>query len=158
MYQYTQKDEPLAVDISLHDCRATQMEIDGEDIIFRFEDGFCITPENEANSTGEVLYTGRAQLRIIRPDSFEAHLLHEDTRFGYPPLSVKERITPEQLAEMLNSGDYELEFISEFIGYKSYYYQCWLWFDRKPYHVECQLEARCCELEYSWDMKSEADK
>lgn len=154
MYQYTQKDAHLT--ISLHDCRAARMEIDGKDIIFRFEDGFCVTPENEANPTGKVLYTGRAQLRIVGADCFEVYLFREHKHLGSHSLSVREQLSAEQLARILNSGEYELEFISEYFGYQSCLYQCCLWFDRKPYYLECQLEARCRELEYSWDMKPES--
>lgn len=50
--------------ISLHDCRTDDIQIDGDDLVINFPDGFWITPVSEHINHHTALKTGPSQLRI----------------------------------------------------------------------------------------------
>ena len=62
MWKYTELDAYNT--ISLHDCKATSITMEGSNLIFDFPDGFWITPASKHINHDHPIKTGPAQLCI----------------------------------------------------------------------------------------------
>ena len=145
--------------ISLHDYRATYLAISGNQIEFTFEDGFLVLADNEHNPHKRHRKTDRSSL-LIRDHTLESVYLFRELRlFGNRIITVRKSITLNELAENINSGKWQLEFITEYTSYYTVLYNCEIWFDHRPYHMECQFEMVHGGIEYNWNnFADEKDK
>lgn len=137
--------------IGLHDCRATRLDVSDERLEFAFEDGFIVLPGNEHNPDGRILNTDRASLVISKYDLESVYIFREFHLFRKPVLTIRKKITFSRLADMINSGKWQLEFITEYVGAFTVLYSCEIWSERKPYHRECQIEMVYGSIEYNWN-------
>lgn len=141
--------------ISLHDCRADQLWMEGEDLIVSFPDGFWVTPASHHIDHHTSLKTGSSQLRFIGlgADSVidHAHLYKTTYLFHKPVLCRRITLEAEKLMKLVNDREYSLEFLYEFHRSPSRLYQCCLW--RRNYIMEsdCQLEITAKAIEYRWN-------
>ena len=141
--------------ISLHDCRSDSITINGNDLIFDFPDGFWITPVSAHIDHDRPVKTGAAQLCI--------HGIFEEAPFNaidiYKTIHVLgksilcRRLQPEHtdFLKMFKSGQYELEFITEYHASISSLYQCWIWKKNSGVYAECQFEIIAKNIEYRWN-------
>lgn len=147
---YTHNTSNAYPSVGLHDRRATGLVIYGQRPEFTFDGGFTLTPKTALNPQASCVDTGRAALAFTEAET-EFHIHREHRLFRRTVLTTRKKITLKQLAEKLNSGRWELEFIHEYYGYNSAFYNCCIWQRHKPYHIECQLDVYCEDIEYLWD-------
>ncbi len=142
MYKHYDTDEH----ISLHDCRATKVKYEDGTISFYFLDGFWVWSENGDPT--------------VRTDASEVrfHLESEDETDITIYVFVKKRKHTrrkewelKKLIKIINSGKYELEFLYQYKAYHAQIFECWLWFDEKPYHMECELKMSTDKATYCWN-------
>ncbi|MBE6758892.1 MAG: hypothetical protein E7554_02225 [Ruminococcaceae bacterium] len=137
--------------VSLHDCRATSMHVTDNHIEFIFEDGFLVLADNEHNPHGKVCRSNVASLVIREYDLESIYIFRNFHMFGRRILTVRRSIDLNRLAEMLNSGKRQLEFITTYISDFTVLCTCEIWSDRKPYHRECLFETVYESIEYNWN-------
>lgn len=137
-------------EISLHDCRATHLTVCGDRIEFDFDSGFTLVSGTALNPSGRNADTGRSALVFPKAEA-EFHLHTEHSLFRRNIFTIRRQIPLSLLAEKLKSGSWELEFIHEYYGYHSALFLCCIWQKHKPYHIDCQLELCCKEIEYYWN-------
>ena len=152
MWNYTETD---AYDsISLHDCRTGDIQIDGNDLVVNFPDGFWITPASRHISHDRPLKTGLAQLCFhgfgtdFVMDSIE--LFKTTYLFRKPLICRRIQMETPDFLELINDGKHDLEFLYEFHNCVSSLYRCWLWKKNRGMEAECQLELTARNIEYRW--------
>ena len=134
--------------ISLHDCRATGLTVQGDELVFTFADGFWVYDED---NEGGMIKTETAEVRIVGAADGEVHLFRELRLFRRRICTTRITVPLETLAANLNSGRWELEFLYEYHGGVGVIYQGWLWMKRRPYHRECNLSMGYKKIEYRWN-------
>ena len=116
---------------SLHDCRVTAMEYEDDEVLMRIPDGIM-----NAEYGDDWPNTGSAAVAFtIEDDDFSSLNLfvEEDGK------TVRYEYSLEELAEKINSGEWELEFGYRYEGYMSLFYIVWIWAKEPPYNYEAQL-------------------
>jgi len=151
MYKFSDNNENDS--ISLHDCRATKVEIDNDFLTFKFKEGFFVDEDNVKNYFKSRSYTGEAEVKFKKvyknTDSNISIYIFTDTEEKNK--SIREAVSPAQFSEMLDNGA-ELEFLYSYKGYNSYIFECWLWFNSVPrIHKECVILVSESEITYSWN-------
>ncbi len=152
MWTYTQTDAyPM---ISLHDCIATDIRMDGHDLLLDFPDGFRITPCSPYSTPERPVRTGAAQLcfRGLSADSpIDRIDIYKTTRLFGKPLFCR-RLQPDDTAflKRFNREQYTPEFLSEYHDSPSALYPCCI---RKAdsFYAECQIELTARHIEYRWN-------
>lgn len=153
MWNYTETDAYNS--ISLHDCRTEDIQVDGDNLIINFPDGFWITPVSEHIDHDRPLKTGPSQLYIYglgidcvidAIDLFKTTYL-----FRKPILCRRIRMEPEDFLKLVTDGKHELEFLWEFHRPGNGLYQCWLWKKNHGMEAECQFEITAKNIEYRWN-------
>ena len=141
--------------ISLHDCKANAITMDGSDLIFDFPDGFWITPASKHINHDCPIKTGTAQLcihGIFEEAPFDAIDIYKTTRIFGKAVFCR-RLQPDHLMflNMFQDGKYDLEFITEYHTSVSSLYQCWIWKKNSGVYAECQFELIAKSIEYRWN-------
>lgn len=137
--------------ISLHDCIAEEIRFENGVLSFSFPDGFWITPAHPENETSDAIRTdsSRVDYRIADADADSIGIyVFRQSRFGK---TIREDWLPADFIKAVNRGDYRVEFITRYKGYQSVLYKCWLWFDRKPYHRECEITLQTDGASFNWN-------
>ena len=141
--------------ISLHDCKATSISMEGSDLIFDFPDGFWITPASNHINHDCPIKTGPAQLcvhGIFEEPSFFAIDIYKTIRiFGKPIFCYRLQPDYPMFLRMFQTGKYDLEFITEYHASISSLYQCWIWKKNSGVYAECQFELTAKSIEYRWN-------
>ena len=153
MWKHTELDEYNT--ISLHDCKATSISMEGSDLIFDFPDGFWITPASNHIIHDFPIKTGPAQLcihGIFEEASFFAIDIYKTIRiFGKPIFCYRLQPDYPMFLKMIQTGKYDLEFITEYHASISAIYQCWIWKKNSGVYAECQFELTAKSIEYRWN-------
>ena len=141
--------------ISLHDCRADKIELDGNDLILHFSDGFWITPASSYIDHDTPLKTGPAQVRIHSLGPFPALDsidIHRPIRlFGKELICRRCQPDAEDFLKLVNAPEFELEFINEYRNSVSTLYECWIWRKGRGMFAECQFRTVFKSVEYCWN-------
>ena len=153
MWKYTEID---AYDsISLHDCKADLIVINGNDLVFDFPDGFWITPTSKHIDHDVPLKTGPAQLcfhDVFVDEPFNSIDIFKSTRFfGKTILCRRQQPESSTFLKLFQSQKYELEFITEYHSSITSLYQCWIWKKNSGIDSECQFEIAAKSIEYRWN-------
>lgn len=150
MYKYSHTNEDNS--ISLHDSRAAKISYDNGVLTFTFEDGFYITEKNENNFHKKLCYTGKAEVGFmtLSKDIDQDLTVYIFTETENARRTIRDEIPFAEFAQMLDSG-MKLEFLYTYKGYRSYVFECWLWFDSEPYHKECVIMISADETVYKWN-------
>ena len=153
MWKYTELDAYNT--ISLHDCKANSITMDGSNLIFDFPDGFWITPASSYIDRDCPIKTGSAQLcihGIFEEAPFDAIDIYKMVRIlGKPVLCRRLQPDDSTFLKMFQTGKYELEFITEYHAAISSLYQCWIWKKNSGVYAECQFELTAKSIEYRWN-------
>ena len=138
--------------ISLHDCRAEDVRLEGDKLTIRFPDGFWITPASKHIDHDRPLKTDPAQLCIVGVNSDDTVDLFKTTYLFRKPVFCR-RITMELPAflKLINDGKHQLEFLYEYHRPGKVLYQCWLWKKNHGMEAECQFELSTQRIEYRWN-------
>ena len=144
MYKYSHTNEDNS--ISLHDSRAAKISFDSGVLTFIFEDGFYVSERNLNNFHKKLCYTGRSEVgfKTYSGDIDQDLIVYIFRR------TIRDEISYAEFAQMIDNG-MELEFLYAYKGYRSYVFECWLWFDSEPYHKECVIMISADEAEYKWN-------
>ncbi len=137
--------------ISLHDCRATGLDVSGSRLEFVLEDGFLVLADNEHNPHNQPRKSDKASIVVNNYDLESVYFFRELRFFRRHLLTVRKSIPLKTLADRINSGKWQLEFITEYTTPFTVLYNCEIWSDRKPYHTECQIEMVYGSIEYNWN-------
>ncbi len=149
MYQFIENSDRS---ISLHDCRATAVGLNGNVLSFTFADGICIGKRHPRNTYGKTMMTGQAQVDFILPQddhpesNFTCYVF-----FKKKNKTVRKVFSIEKLARKMREKGHTLEFLYAYKGHDSIIYECVMWRKKKPYSRECQLVITPAGTSYSWN-------
>lgn len=138
--------------ISLHDCRATQMTLEKGVLSLTFPEGIWVTPDHEANPTGNVVRTGEARVEFTIADEEIDGITVYVYRCGRNKKVWREEWEIQSFMDAVNDGSFQLEFLYDYRQNGGAYrlYQCMVWFDTKPYCRECELYLHTEQESYCW--------
>ena len=145
-YEYSSTDKEK---FSLHDCRATSVELTDKQLFFCFSDGIFF--EDYSNDWPN---TGKAAV-VYSIDGGTTFYLFDDK----DGCEIREKYTIEQVAEKINNGEWELEFAYQYEGYHEIFHTGWIWQNHEPWSRECQMFIGTREeVVYKWDSPSDKKK
>ena len=130
------------VGVSLHDCRTDHIEYAGEAVTFRFPKGFYFL-EGDRSAEDRPAQM-RCHIADHDPDGFSASVCRKN-RFG----KVIREDWSQKLIPAINSGRCEFEFVTTYRAYGEILFRGYLWFDKKPYHIACEIELHTDEITYT---------
>lgn len=140
MYQFIENSDKF---ISLHECRATGMQVGDRVISFTFEDGICIGKKHPRNTYGKTLRTDAAQvefnLPVGTPDENVTCYVFFEKKNGK---TIRKKFSMEKLMRKINEKGRPLEFLSAYKGGDTVVYECVLWRKKKQSGRECVLVIR----------------
>ena len=149
-YSSTEKEK-----FSLHDCRATSVEMTDKQLVFCFPDGFFYK-----DYTDDWPNTGKSAVAYsidgeYRTDGGMTFYLFDDR----DDCEIREKYTIEQVAGKINSGEWELEFGYQYEGYQEVFHTGWIWQNHEPWSRECQMFIGPKEaVVYRWDSPTAGKK
>ena len=131
-------------DFSLHDCRATSVELINDRLIFRFPDGiFFFEYSDDWPNTGKA----EVEFRVDSMRGVTFYLFVESDG-----QTIRKECTLEQLIDKINTNEWELEFAYRYDGYEEVLYKCWIWRNHEPWTYECELWVGTKEnTVFRWD-------
>ena len=137
--------------ISLHDCRATYARVEGGDLYFEFDDGFWVVANTEHNLHGNTLRTDKSLLKIENFEISKIYIFKEIRVFRRLVSTRRVWMSVDALVKKINTGKWELEFISEYHSGHEVLFGCWILFESRFYHRECQLFIRYDAMGCFWN-------
>ena len=151
-YLHTDPDGFHGHELTLHDCVAERMDLEGNCIRFYLPDGFWVTRHHSENDTGKVIKTDAAVVNfsVEAPEDISLTVFNRK-RWLWIRRTVVETWDLKDLMTALNSGKCVLEFITQ---YRSYYEQMWHCAIRsgtRPWYRECQVFLPGAEATYCWN-------
>ena len=137
--------------LTLHDCRATRVSLEGGELVFHFPNGFCVGCLHPENPYRKPIMTDAAEVRyhLVRERSYDAYGYVFDHK--KPGKAIRWDYTTEQLMTDINEKGGELEFLYQYLDEDRRIIKCELWFDKKPYHRECELFLHADRVAYLWN-------
>lgn len=147
MYKHCDFDDSY---ISLHDCKAEKMKFENSILSFIFPDGFWISEKHSQNKSDTTVRTNSSQVdfQIIDEeiDGIEIYVFKKIRK-----KIVRVDWEPINFINAVNAGDFRVEFIAQYKSYQSFLFKCWVWFDVKPYHAECEIILHSENATYYWN-------
>ena len=132
--------------ISLHDCHAEKINFNDGILSFAFPDGFWVTQQHNQNNSDTAVRTDSAQVDfpIIDGDvdGIEFYVFKDNSREAWEPI---------EFINAVNGGDFTVEFITPYKSYQSYLFKCWIWFEKAPHHLECEIVLSSENAVYRWN-------
>lgn len=141
--------------ISLHDCRATQITVEENRICMGFADGFWMIQNTAHNPSGETIKTTRSQVVFYldqqNADEAEVAVFRRKQLKG-KKIAVREVRNLAWLIKMVNGQGVQLEFVEAYRQCSDRLYKGYLYAKRPPYWLECELVIpRIEKIEYCWN-------
>ena len=137
--------------ITLHDCEAEAMCFDKGVLSFRFPNGFWVTPQHPQNTGENTVRTDASQVDFElldeEPDNICIYIFQKNRKGTV----IREEWKPEDFINAVNCGEFRVEFITQYKSFQSVLYQCWVWLDKKPYHMECEITLQTEKVAYRWN-------
>lgn len=130
--------------ISLHDCRVTHIKQFQQNIVLIFSEGFWLKADHPENKSGKIIGTDKSQV-TLKQGKFDEILLQNDLN-----QSLFDTISSEQFINKIISSEWEFEIIDESFQDHKVTYSGWVWFEREPFHKDCQITCSFGEVEYCW--------
>ncbi len=148
MYQFTENSDRS---ISLHDCCATAVALNGNELSFTFADGICIGKGHPRNTYGKPVMTGMAQVDFTLPKEDPESNFTCYVFFKKKNKTIRKEFSIEKLERKMREKGHTVEFIYAYKGHDSIVYECVMWRKKKPYSRECQLIITTTGTSYSWN-------
>ena len=133
--------------LSLHDCYSNMINFENNILSFYFENGFWVTPSHNANDSPDVVRTDSSKVEYHIKDEVTVYIFRKNI-FGK---TIRDEWKLEELIRLINNSSFGLEFLYQYKNSDEYLLKCWLHFDKKPYHYECELEMPTSKVEYFWN-------
>lgn len=137
--------------ISLHDCRAGKMNFEQSILSFVFPEGFWVTEQHSENKSGNIVRTDLSQVDFQMIDEEICGVEIYIFKKSKSGKVIREDWEPENFINAVNSGDFEVEFITQYKSFQSYLFKCWIWFEKAPYHYECEIILHAEKSIYRWN-------
>ena len=137
--------------ISLHDCYVTEMLVKDDCITVYFDNGFWIMPEHELSKLTDTVRTDSSRVDFYFDQSVSDEIsvyIFRENIFGK---TIREQWDIQKLTELINTKSFSLEFLYQYKGGYEQLHDCWLHFQKKPYHYECQLRIPVTKVTYCWN-------
>lgn len=136
------------INVSLHDCKATQILLEDRLLSFTFPDGFWVTKKDNVNE--KLFYTdeGQVNFTLLYAADVAVTIYIFTEKNGK---TIREELKIEEFIHQINSNLCSLEFLYSYIGYQTFKFDCWIWFDKEPYHKECELVISAQEMSCQWN-------
>ena len=137
-------------DINIHDCKATDIILNDDQLSFVFRDGFFVMHDHSFDD--EKLHKTDASVMTLHlvpeslADDFTIYVFEEKKK-----KTIRRALSMDALIELLRSQKAELEFLYLYKGYQSYLFQCMLCTDKKPYQHECVLLVQAKGISFHWN-------
>lgn len=137
--------------ITLHDCHAEKMSFDNSILSFTFPDGFWVMDQHPHNKSDHTVRTGLTQVDFQIIDEEIDGITIYIFRKGKTGKAVREEWEPANFMSAVNSGNYRVEFITQYKSYQSFLFKCWVWFNHSPHHAECEIILHSENVAYRWN-------
>lgn len=148
IYQHCDLDDNY---ICLHDCHAEKMAFDDGVLSFIFPEGFWVFPEHPLNHSDNTVRTNSSQadFQILDKeiDGISVYVFQKNRRGKV----IRVDWEPENFINAVNAGDFRVEFLTRFKSYQFYLFKCWVWYDKSPYHLECEILLHSENVSYCWN-------
>ena len=148
MYQHCDFDDSC---ITLHDCRAEKMGFEKGVLSFVFPDGFWVAQQHPQNESNDAVRTDEAQVEFYIIDEEIDGISIYIFRKKSGGKAVREEWETANFINAVNCGDYRVEFITQYKSYQSLLFKCWVWFNKAPYHMECEIVLHTEKAAYRWN-------
>ena len=143
----TDRDE----DISLHDCRATRIEANGNTFSFVFEDGFWVI-NDDSFGDGRLHRSGPSVMEVsLNEDAWsenaEIYVFYKRKR-----KTIRRKMPLDRFVSLIASDRAELEFLYlyESKEFRSYLFDCRLW-QKRALPKECTIRVNANGLTFFWN-------
>ena len=141
MFQYIENKDGK---VSLHDCRTTHISYEKQILSFEFPEGFYIL------NNGEPVCSGEAKM--------ECHIMDGDIdgisiyiyRVNSSGKVIREDWS-DNFILAINDGSFEYEFVTTYRSYEYILFKGYVWFDKEPYSMECEIELHIDGISYMWN-------
>ncbi|MCQ9120408.1 hypothetical protein BKG95_09280 [Rodentibacter pneumotropicus] len=145
--------------ISLHDCVCTSIQVIDNKIYFEFEDGFVVLNTHSDNQSGKHLKSEKSCIVFSHDDPdieyyYDIEMFHHIYFLNKYLFTTRKFIDFSQLYTMINSKEYELEFISldKSISREKYFLEAELIRKRKRKHFPMFIKIiNTHNLQYKWN-------
>lgn len=124
--------------ISLHDCQVTCINEQDNNISLHFTDGYWIIESNSQNPYKKTLSTNDSLLTFMNACCEKVKVDNK-------------QMTWEEFYSKINSSKWKFECITENYTNRKSTYEGWVWFNKKPYHLDCFLEFSYHDVIYNWN-------
>ncbi len=147
MFRYRDTD---GSNISLHDCFARKMTLEGNTLTLSFPEGFWLGPLHPENPLDDPVRAEDGQILFqLLPDSIEFMIIRSYSKiFGLP---LYKQWKPADFMTALNSGKLRLEFLSEYSNGSEVLFQCVLHSIRRPYYADCDINFMIKSIICQWN-------
>ena len=143
--------------LTLHDCIAERAYFENGKLGFEFSDGFWISPKHPESNLSKLVRTDFSKVEYIleNGEDYDVTVFVFKRSSCFKRFSYKKAIriewTVQELVNKINSGKCKLEFLYQYVDYKSRIIECELKFDKKPYHRECVIKISAPKVSYYWN-------
>ena len=114
---------------SLHDCRAKKIILNENSLTFIIPDGIFFDDYSD-----DWPNTWEAEVEYVIDEGVTFYFF-DDKDWN----EIRKKYTIEQVAEKVNSGEWELEFGYQYNGYHEIFHTGWIWQNHEPWSFECQM-------------------
>lgn len=129
--------------VSLHDCRINQMKYENKVLSFYFYDGIYVSDK----TVEEFVRTGKVRMDCHIIDEFIDGIsiyIFDKKSNGK---SIREDWTDNYISA-INDGSFEFEFVTTYKSYQHILFKGYIWFDKKPYCKECEIELHTDKITF----------
>lgn len=129
--------------VSLHDCRINQMKYENKVLSFYFYDGIYVNDK----TVEEFVRTGKVRMDCHIIDEFIDGIsiyIFDKKSNGK---SIREDWTDNYISA-INDGSFEFEFVTTYKSYQHILFKGYIWFDKKPYCKECEIELHTDKITF----------
>lgn len=137
--------------ITLHDCYSKKISLNDDILSFDFENGFWITSGHKHNNLNETVRTDPSRVDFcIRQDDCDEMTIYvfQKKFFGS---TIRKEWSLDKLIDLVNNRGFSIEFLYQYESCNAQIIVCWLHFNKKPYHYECQIKISVSKVIYYWN-------
>lgn len=132
--------------VGLHDCRTNCIQYNNNVMKFEFPEGYYLLNGKEPRQTGKA----EMQCHILDEeiDGISVYI-YRNKSFG----KVIREDWSDNFLSAVNGGTFEFEFVTAYRSYQHILFKGYVWFDKAPYHMECEIELHTDKIFYRWNEK-----
>ena len=135
--------------ILFHDSFITDIDIDGNDLILKFDDGFWLLDSNKQNPYGKILRTGKSQTRLSNFEIIDIYLFSEMNFFRKTLLITRKNISLVIFLSKIKSNIWKTEIIEEFFDKNNFIFYGFI--SEKKHTKEIEFKTMYSKITYYWN-------